>query len=190
MPMAPVPMNEAQRLETLRLYRILDTEAEDSFDDIATVAAQVCRAPIALIGLVDKDRVWFKSRFGVKITEALRSVAFCAHTILEPGLFVVPDTTADARFADNPMVVRPPNVRFYAGAPLISREGHAIGTLCVLDGKPRTVDAAQERALRVLARAVMAQLELRRRVSESAAAAEERARLRERLCPECARKLT
>jgi GAF domain-containing protein len=181
MKIAPMPVNEAQRLEALRLYRILDTEAEQSFDDIAALAAYVCDTPVALVGLVDKDRVWFKARVGIQPTEALRKVALCSHAILEPGLFVVPDTTQDPRFSDNPLVVHEPNIRFYAGTPLLSREGLAIGTLCVMDFQPRNLEKVQERALVTLGRAVITQLELRRRMAENDGLAQELAALRKRL---------
>ncbi len=165
---ALLPPDELQRLEELLKYEVLDTPAEESFDDLTELAAHICQAPIALITLIDEKRQWFKSRVGLSISETSRDVAFCAHAIRQPELYVVPDATRDPRFADNPLVTAEPNIRFYAGAPLISPSGHALGTLCVIDREPRTLSSDHQKALRVLGRHVMAQLELRRRSLEAA----------------------
>ena len=156
------PENEPERLRTLRDYAVLDTAPEADFDDLARLAALVCGTPTALVSLVDADRQWFKARVGISFTETPREDAFCAHAILQDGVFVVPDALSDPRFKDNPLVVRDPRVRFYAGAPLIAPDGSALGTLCVLDVEPRRIAPEQAEALRALAREVVSQLELRR----------------------------
>jgi anti-sigma regulatory factor (Ser/Thr protein kinase) len=179
--------NEEERLEALRSYRILDTEPELAFDDLALLASRICDTPIALITLIDRDRQWVKSRIGVEVQETSREVAFCDHAIRDHGLFVVQDATRDPRFRDNPFVVFEPKIRFYTGAPLVTPEGHALGTLCVLDRKPRTLTPEQEEALDALRRQVMAQLTLSRNLAEQKVALAERERVeeeRERLLEE------
>jgi anti-sigma regulatory factor (Ser/Thr protein kinase) len=166
--------DETARLAALRRYRILDTEPEQAFDDLTLLAAQICETPIALITLLDEKRQWFKSRLGTSATETARSVAFCAHTIQQDDMFVVPDTWADERFRENPLVVGEPRVRFYIGAPLVTHDGHALGSLCVLDRVPRTLTAEQQAALDALRRQAVAQLELRLNVDELAQALRER----------------
>ncbi len=166
--------DETARLAALRRYRILDTEPEQAFDDLTLLAAQICETPIALITLLDEKRQWFKSRLGTSATETARSVAFCAHTIQQDDMFVVPDTWADERFRENPLVVGEPRVRFYIGAPLVTHDGHALGSLCVLDRVPRTLTAEQQAALDALRRQAVAQLELRLNIDELAQALRER----------------
>jgi GAF domain-containing protein len=167
---AQLPQNEKKRLKVLWQYEVLDTVPEEMFDDLTELAARICEAPMALISLVDEDRQWFKSKVGLTVDETSRDVSFCAHAIRQEGLFIVPDATQDPRFAHNPLVTADPKIRFYAGAPLITPDGHALGTLCVIDIVPRELSPEQGRALSILARHVMTQLELRRHARELAAA--------------------
>lgn len=167
MPPAPLPTNEAERLTQLQSFEILDTVAEQAYDAITYLASEICEVPIALISIVDRDRQWFKSRVGLEATETPRDVAFCAHAINRPTeLLVVPDATQDRRFSDNPLVIDDPNIRFYAGAPLVTSSGNALGTLCVIDRRPRMLTEKQEKALTALSTQVMALLELRWTVRE------------------------
>jgi signal transduction histidine kinase len=161
-----LPVNEADRLDALRAYEVLDTPPEEAFDDLTRLASYICGTPVAMVSLVDGGRQWFKSRVGADITETPRDVAFCAHAILQPDLFVVPDAEADERFMDNPLVTADPHIRFYAGVPLITPDGHALGTLCAVDRVPREMSPKQQEALRALARQAMAQLELRRSLKQ------------------------
>lgn len=161
---SPTPHNEAARLEALRQYNILDTAPEEAFDDLTFLAAHVCKTPIAFVSFVDKDRQWFKSNVGMTASETSRDISFCTHAIMQRDLFIVRDALADDRFATNPLVLQEPNIRFYAGAPLITPEGEALGTLCVIDSVPRDLSDEQQEALRALGRRVITQLELRRYV--------------------------
>jgi len=162
------PINEARRLELLGQYDALDRAPYQALDELTALAARICEAPTALVSLVDRDRQWFASRFGWSARETSRDISFCGHAINEPDLFVVADATKDERFANNPLVTGDPRMRFYAGAPLITPEGHALGTLCVIDRVPRDLSPMQLETLRVLSRQVMSQLELRRQARELA----------------------
>jgi GAF domain-containing protein len=182
---APLPENEAQRLAALREYHILDTAAEQAYDDLTTLAAYLCDAPIAMISLVDESRQWFKSKLGLNEQETPRDVAFCAHAILQAEPLIVRDALKDVRFAYSALVTRSPHIRFYAGFPLASQEGFALGTLCAIDRKPRRLSAGQKRAMQALTRQVMALLELRR-VSARMAEALEHVKTLHGLLPICA----
>lgn len=161
---APVPENEAARLEALRQYEILDTDPEESFNDLTRLAAYICETPIALITLVDSDRQWFKARIGLDAKETSRDISFCSHAIMQDGPFVVRDALDDKRFRANPLVLADPYIRFYAGSPLMSPEGFKIGTLCVIDREPRELSPKQMAALKILGNQVITQLDLRREI--------------------------
>ncbi|HEX9999860.1 MAG TPA: GAF domain-containing sensor histidine kinase [Actinoplanes sp.] len=173
---APLPDNENDRLAALYQLDVLDSEPEQDFDDIVAIAATVCDTPMSLVSLLDTDRQWFKARVGTDLTETSRDLSFCAHAILGRDLLVVPDATKDNRFADNPQVTTAGGIRFYAGAPLVTSDGYALGSLCVIDQEPRNLSVEQLQALRALARQVTAQMELRR---HSVALANTTARLQE-----------
>src|SRR6202011_3761579 len=162
----PVPANEADRLRALRSYRILDTKPEERFDELTQLAALICGVPISLITLVDSHRQWFKSRFGLDVQETPRAQAFCTHAIMQPEMFVVPDASKDERFAHNPLVTGDLHIRFYAGAPLAARDGHLLGTLCVIDREPHVLTDAQKEALQIVGRLVIANMELRSDLQE------------------------
>ena len=162
----PSPTNESERLAALRACEVLDTPPEVAFDELARAAALICNAPIALVSLIDESRQWFKSRIGLAATETPREVSFCGHAILQPDLFVIPDARRDARFVDNPLVTGEPHIRFYAAMPVITPEGHALGTLCVIDRVARDLAPEQAALLRCLGNQVASQLQLRRSVHE------------------------
>lgn len=178
------PTQEAARLEALRQYNILDTPSEQAYDDITVLAAHICDVPIALISLVDCDRQWFKAKVGLDVRETSRDVSFCAHAILSDKIMVIEDALLDDRFVNNPLVTCVSGIRFYAGVPLLTPQGHLIGTLCVIDRQPRQLGEPQVRALEALARQVVDQLELHR-VSAQLASALNRIKLMEGLIPIC-----
>ncbi len=161
---APLPENEAERLDALYQFEVLDTKAEKAFDDLTRLAIYICKTPIALITLLDSDRQWFKSKVGVSQFETARDISFCAHAILQTDSLVVPDALLDERFKDNPVVTSEPHVRFYAGSPLTTTEGYKLGTLCVIDSVPRELSEGQIAALKTLSYQAMTQLELRREI--------------------------
>ncbi len=171
---APIPENEEQRLRWLRECAILDTLPEAVFTEAVELAAQLCEVPTAVVNFVDRDRQWSKAAVGQDKTEDPREVSFCAHTILEPDLLVVPDARADPRFADNPLVAGEPFVRFYAGAPIVTTEGYAVGSLCIVDRVPHALTDAQAR---LLARQLAAEVETRRHVALQTALISDRERL-------------
>lgn len=176
---------EAERLQALREYSILDTPAESTYNDITTLAAFICNVPIALISFVDSERQWFKSKVGVDVAETARDVSFCAHTILSKSIMVVKDALLDERFVNNPLVTCAPGIRFYAGVPLVTPKGYSIGTLCIIDRQPREdLTEAQKKTLEALARQIVTQLELRR-VSTQLANALEKIEIIEGLVPIC-----
>jgi GAF domain-containing protein len=175
---AALPANEKGRLRQLELLRVLDTAADKTLDELTRLASLVCEAPISMISLIDKNRQWFKSRNGLDAVETTRDEAFCAHAILGDELMIVEDASKDVRFQNYPSVTSDPHIRFYAGAPLIVAGGYGLGTLCVIDRKPRVLNDFQKSALKVLSVAVVSQLELRRAQSELKAI--------EQLLPMCA----
>ena len=170
-------LNESARLAALHSYGILDTPIEAAFDDITRIAAHVCRAPIAVVNLIDSSRQWFKSEIGLGVRETPLDTSICAHAILLADFMEIPDTLRDDRFNRNPLVTGSPFLRFYAGALLKTSEGHALGTICVLDTQPRALDEEQRGVLRALARQSMAQLELRRALAIADRAHQYRRRL-------------
>lgn len=177
------PANETARLHALRRYRILDTPPETAFDDLVAIAAAICGVPMGSVTLIDAERQWFKSKLGMDdAPETSRDTAFCAHAILTPeALTVVPDARLDARFRDNPVVTTPPGIRFYAGAPLLDPAGLPLGTLCVMDHRPRQLAPEQQAALAALSRQASRLLEFRRTSQELALQLQERAWYEEKL---------
>ncbi|HEV2610340.1 MAG TPA: EAL domain-containing protein [Noviherbaspirillum sp.] len=161
-----IAIDEKARLDALRQYNILDTDPETVFDDIVQLAALICDTPMATVTLVDENRQWFKSRRGLTVTETPRHIAFCSHAIIRSDPFIVHDALADPRFSDNPLVQGVPNIRFYVGIPLVNIDGHAVGTLTVMDHRPRMLSDDQVFALRVLAHQALTQLESRRSIAE------------------------
>lgn len=164
---APHPENEEQRLKKLYELEILDTFEEQAYDDLTHLAAQICNVPIALISLIDRDRQFLKSHYGLDVNEVSRDVGFCPHAILDDDLTIIEDASKDHRFHDNPLVTGGPNVKFYAGAPLIFSNDIRLGTLCIVDNKPRTITPEQQKSLAALARQVVSQLELRQAVKKA-----------------------
>lgn len=158
---APDHPKEEERLSALLRYEVLDSEDEAAFDELTQLAAYICETPFALFNLMDNDRLWCKSRVGLDVHETSRDITFCSHTILQEDIFEVGDAARDERFYDNPFVVDEPKLRFYAGIPLFSEEHLPIGTLCVLDPRPKELTPDQQRVLRVLAKQVITQLEMR-----------------------------
>lgn len=136
---APIPDNDRERLAALRELLILDTPPEERYDKIVQFAAQEFDVPVCAISLIDENRQWFKARVGVDMCEGARDISFCAHAIVQPDIFVIPNAREDERFADNPLVTGPPHVIFYAGAPLCMPNGYVIGTLCLIDHQPRAM---------------------------------------------------
>ena len=171
---APLPEDEADRLTTLRQYQILDTPPEAEFDNLTTLSSRTCSAPIALITLIDEKRQWFKSKVGLELAETPRSDSFCAYTILQRDILLVQDAREDKRFANNPYVLSGPKIRFYAGVPLVTPAGHAVGSLCVLDMVPRTLSKDQLDTLMLLRQHVVMQFEFRKKLAELAHVARER----------------
>lgn len=161
MKIAPLPFNEQERLAALQKYGILDTEPEVAFDAMVHLASYICQTPIAAISLVDEQRQWFKATVGLDVAETSRNVAFCAHAILHDETMIIRDAKEDERFCDNPLVTSSPDIRFYAGVPLVTAQGQHLGTLCVIDRVPRVLSADQLEAIKVLASNVMAHLDLR-----------------------------
>jgi two-component system NtrC family sensor kinase len=161
MAIAPKPYQDELRIEKLKSYLILDTEAEEQFDKLTALASSICNTPIALISLLDNSRQWFKSSIGLETCETPRDISFCQFAIHHDTFFEVPDTTLDPRFAENPLVTGEPHIQFYGGQPLITPDNFRIGTLCVIDTKPRNLTSEQKNAINTLAQEVVMHLELR-----------------------------
>ncbi len=175
---APIPADEKERLRELYSLELLDTPYEKEFDDIVRIASKICNAPISTITLIDSDRQWFKAKVGVQCTSDPRSITFCGHAIMDDKLMEVNNALQDDRFFDNPLVLGdPPNIRYYAGMPLITQSGYKIGTLCVIDRVPRNLDADQLYSLETLAKQVMRLIELRVQNKELAALADVKNRI-------------
>jgi len=165
-PAFPIPKNEDKRRQILADYKIMDSLPEQAYDDLTKLASVICNTPIALITLLDDKRQWFKANIGLDVNETPRSQAFCAHAIMDTNeVMIVEDATADERFASNPLVTANPNIRFYAGAPLVTPTGEALGTICVIDRKPRKITQTQMEALQILSREIIVQLELRKSIA-------------------------
>lgn len=158
-----IPLNEILRLKALKEYSILDTLPEKEYDDITQLASQICGTSISTISLIDEKRQWFKSKVGLEVDETSKEVSFCGHAIMEPDkIFTVKDSRLDARFQDNPLVIGEPHVIFYTGVPLVSQDGFALGTLCVIDDQPKELNQDQLLALKALSNQVVSLFELRK----------------------------
>ena len=182
----PIPEDEEERLKNLEEYNIMDTAPEMLFDEITELAAQILQCPVSTIQFLNEDRQWFKSKYGVPddMIETPRDMALCSHTICQNDLLLVPDLTKDERFLDHSMVTFEPNMRFYAGMPLVTPKGHSIGTFCAIDFEPRELTLDQQQAMRQLSHKVVAQLELRRTIIEMNEAIKSRDKIHEDLSAE------
>lgn len=158
---AELPFNENDRLQDLYSYDIIDTASESDFDDLVELASQICECPVSLITLIDKNHQWFKAKKGIEGRSTSRDAAFCSHAILQDDVMVVENALEDERFFDNPFVINDPNIRFYAGAPIVSPGGQKLGTICILDNQPRTLTPEQVRALKLLSNQVTKLLEIK-----------------------------
>lgn len=172
MPAAPIPEHEVQRLADLHSFELIGTGAEQGYDDVTFLASYICETPVSLITLVDRDWQYFKSSVGVDVNRTTRAESFCSHLIGDAKPLFISDATEDPRFIDNPLVNGPMGIRFYGGVPLVTPAGHVIGSVCVIDDKPRTLRPQQVQALEALARQVMARMELHRRMLEEQHSAE------------------
>lgn len=181
----PYPLNESERQAALERYQVLDTPEERAYDDIATLAAALMDVPIALVSLVDKERQWFKAHHGFEARETARTKSFCAWAVYDNATLVVEDTRVDERFVDNPLTEGEQGIRFYAGVPLRTTDDFVLGTLCVIDTRPRQTSMQEISQLQVLARVLMRELESRRMAAELAGALE-RVRLLSEMIPVCA----
>lgn len=163
---APLPKNELLRLKALQEYAVMDSTAEQAYDDIVRLAAFICKTPMAYVGFIDSDRQWFKAKVGLEASQVPRETTFCNHAILKPSeVMVIPDASRDVRFATHPAVTADQGVRFYVGVPLVTPTGEALGTLCAVDYTPRQLEPEQIEIMRILSRQVIAQLELRRSIA-------------------------
>ncbi|HBC58163.1 MAG TPA: GGDEF domain-containing protein, partial [Gammaproteobacteria bacterium] len=149
-----LPDDESSRLTTLNALNILDTEPEERFDRLTRIAKRLFDVPIALVSLVDENRQWFKSCIGLNVRQTDRNISFCGHAILGDGIFIIPNALKDERFADNPLVIDEPHIRFYAGCPISVPDGHKMGTLCIIDRKPRQLSQEDLELLQDLANMV------------------------------------
>ena len=183
MEVARIPQNEKERLDVLKNYNILDSLPEEEYDAITKIASSICNTSIALVSIIDENRQWFKSAHGIEgVTETPREVSFCSHAILDPNeLFIINDASKDKRFFDNPLTVNAPNVIFYAGAPLNSSEGVPLGTLCVIDNKPKILTDNKKDSLKLLSKQVVVLLELRKKNNELSTSNSEVKKLNEQL---------
>jgi signal transduction histidine kinase len=158
-----IPLNEKERLAALREYHILDSEAEKEFEELSLLASEICQTPISMVTLIDETRQWFKAGVNLPVNEISRDIAFCSHAIIHPfEPFIIPDMREDKRFSDHPLVTGEPHVVFYTGIPLTNPDGYALGTLCVMDNKPKKLSENQIRSLQILAKQIIQLMELRK----------------------------